>query len=109
MSRLILQDQPDIDAPQLLQSLVEEFRHYDDPDQEYHQPLVRVDRPGNRTHLLVIWDAWGILSQQERSHLVMEAYEAANGRTAALDVSVAMGLTQDEAAQLGMRFEPAPV
>ncbi len=109
MSRLILHDQPNVDTPQLLQSLVEEFRHYDDPDQEYHQPLVSVDRPGNRTHLLVIWDAWRNLSQQERSQLVMDAYTSAHGETAVLDVSVAMGLTQDEATQLGISFEAASV
>ena len=107
MSRLILQNRPQIESPQLLQSLTEEFRRYDEPDQQYHQPLISVDQPGNRTHLLVIWDVWSSISQLERSALIMDAYKAAYGETAALNVSVAMGLTQDEAAQLGIGFVPA--
>ena len=107
MSRLILQNQPDVNTPQLLQQLTTEFEQYDDPDQEYHQPLVNVEHRGSRTHLLVIWDIWRLISQQERSLLVMEAYKAARGVAAALDVSVAMGLTQDEAAQMGIEFATA--
>lgn len=106
MSRLILQDRPDTDSPQLLQSLTEEFRHYDESGQPYHQPLISVEQPGDRTHLLVIWDAWRLLSQLERSSLIMDAYQAAHGGTTALNVTVAMGLTQDEAAALGIGFVP---
>lgn len=107
MSRLILQDRPGVDAPQMLQRLTEEFGHYEEPDQAYHQPLISIDRPGERTHLLVIWDVWRSLSQQERSALIMDAYQASYGQASALNVSVAMGLTQDEAAQLGIGFIPA--
>ena len=86
--------------------MTDEFRQYDDPDQEYHQPLIQIDQSADRAHLLVIWDAWRTLSQQERSLLIMDAYRDAMGSEAALTVSVAMGLTQDEAVRLGFDFVP---
>ena len=109
MSRLQLLNRTELSSEQLTQLLAEEFRRYDDPDQEYHQPLIQIDRPAERAHLLVIWDAWRTSSQQERSLIIMDAYREAMGHEAALAVSVAMGLTQDEAVRLGFDFVPPPV
>ena len=90
----------------LIADLAAEFAH---PAQEYRQPLISVDQPGARTHLLVVWDQWSSLSQQERSEIIMAAYTQAhlNDPEAVLNVSVAMGLTQEEARDLGYEFETA--
>ena len=109
MSRLQLRNLPEVNIEQITRQLTQEFEHYDDAGQEYHQPLINIEQPGERTHLLVIWDVWQALSREERSRMVMEAYEAARGRDAALNVSVAMGLTQDEALRLGIAFVPVPL
>lgn len=108
MSRLQLLNRPELSSEQFIQTLADEFRHYDDPNQEYHQPLIQIDQPMARVHLLVIWDAWRTVSQAERSLFIMDAYGTTFGHEAALMVSVAMGLTQDEAARLGYDFVPPP-
>ncbi len=87
----------------LQQRLTQEFAH---PSEDYAPPLINIERPGERTHLLVIWDDWDSLSQQDRSVLIMDSYRAAEGDDAANRVSVAMGLTQREAERLGFDFEP---
>lgn len=87
----------------LEQRLTEEFAH---PSPEYAQPFINIEQPGNRFHLLVIWDDWEPLSQQDRSVLIMNSYRQAEGEDAASRVSVAMGLTQREADRLGFAFDP---
>lgn len=107
MSRLQLRNNPELlDARLLTQQLAAEFDNYDAPSQDYHQPLINMEAALGRIHLLVIWDAWYAFSQQERSRMIMDAFEASQGSESALRVSVAMGLTQDDAAHLGVDFVP---
>ena len=56
------------------------------------------------TRLYVIWDAWGSLSQRERSEIIMDAYEATHRREDLLHVTVAMGLTREEAERIKLRY-----
>ena len=56
-------------------------------------------------HIYVIWSDWGSLDQQERSEVIMNAYEAANGRDKTEYVTFAMGLTPKEASKMGIRYE----
>ena len=88
----------------LQERLTQEFRH---PSQDYIPPFINIEYPGERVHLLVVWDDWRSLSQQERSLIIMDAYRAAEGAEAANLVSVAMGLTSTEAERLGFDLEPA--
>jgi hypothetical protein len=55
-------------------------------------------------HLYVIWDRWQGLRQQERSEIIMDAYETSGIRDDILNVTVAMGLTHDEATQMGLQY-----
>ena len=57
------------------------------------------------THLYVIWEAWRDLTPRRRSEMIMDAYVAVRGRADALNVTLAMGLTQEEADRLGIRYE----
>lgn len=90
------------DTDNLQQRLVEEFLH---PANAYAAPFINIERPGASTHLLVVWDEWRDLSQQDRSYLILSAYEAAKGAEAATEVSVSMGLTISEAETLGVEFD----
>ncbi len=71
------------------------------------EPVI-IEAPGDRfnpsTHLYVIWNRWGSLSQQRRSEVIMEAYEQRYGRDPSLNVTVAMGLTPGEADRLGIPY-----
>lgn len=97
---------PVLDKQQLLATLAAEFTH---PAADYRQPLISIEQPGTRTHLLVVWDQWQSLSQQERSEIIMDAYGQAHqdDPNTVLNVSVAMGLTQAEADRLGYHFQTA--
>lgn len=56
------------------------------------------------THLYVFWSAWSGLSQQQRSEMMMNVYEQVRGRASALNVTLAMGLTPEEAARMGIHY-----
>jgi len=103
MSLVMLRQNQQSNVDVLQQRLTEEFLH---PAAGYAAPFINIERPGTSTHLLVIWDEWHDLSQQDRSYLILRAYEAAAGADAATEVSVAMGLTSAEAERFGYEFEP---
>lgn len=55
-------------------------------------------------HLYVIWDEWEPLSQQERSEVIMDAYEATHELSDVVRVTVAMGLTEKERRKMGLEY-----
>jgi hypothetical protein len=71
------------------------------------QPLIVVEgQPGEPAHVYVIWDAWNGLSQTERSEVIMDVVENLAGEHRFADpslITVAMGLTSEEADRLGLR------
>ncbi len=68
------------------------------------EPEIVIERPTpSTTHLFVTWSKWGGLEQMVRSRIIFDAYAEAKGQEEALKVTVAMGLTLTEAAQLGVR------
>ncbi len=89
------------DAPALTERLSKEFTS---PSEE-GQPLVFEEpaEPTPVTRLYVVWDLWSNLNQQDRSEIILNAYEKAKGKDAALKITVAMGLTATEAERLGIR------
>jgi hypothetical protein len=90
----------------LVDTLAQEFHT---PSSEVQQPYFQIQPqpPLNRVHITVIWDRWNKLSHQERSEIILDAYEKCQGQGSAQSVSVAMGLTQQEADRLGFILEPA--
>lgn len=85
-------------AEELTAAIVHELRH--PSKQNEPEIIVEQARPGQPIHLYVIWDTWGDLSLQERSEIVMDAYEEAKGKKQSLLVTMAMGLTQTEAKRM---------
>jgi len=70
------------------------------------QPLIIVE--GNKRealHIYVIWDKWGELNQTERSEIIMDVVDnlpGADRLAADSPVTVAMGLTTEEAKRMGI-------
>ncbi len=62
--------------------------------------LEEKDALGRVVHVTVTWDDWGDLDAQTRSELIVDAFLAAKGEAAVVDLSLAMGLTGAEAARL---------
>src|SRR5947209_7682221 len=68
------------------------------------QPLILEERiPSTKSrHVRVIWDAWKDLGDEQRSAVITDAYAEAEGQQAADDITIAEGLTPQEALALGL-------
>jgi len=61
--------------------------------------------PGSEpVRLYVVWDSWAGMDQLERSSIILDAYEVTHGAGAAANVTLALGLTTDEATRLGIDY-----
>ena len=71
---------------------------------EQGQPLVVEEppEPAPVSRLVVIGDDWTELGQQDRSEIILRAYERVRGEQATLRITVAMGLTTAEAERMGI-------
>lgn len=80
--------------------LVDEWR--DNGSQEPRPYIIQEeDEQGVVVHIYVVWDDWGDLDQQGRSEVITEAYwEVFDVKGLAL--TVAMGLTPEEAKRMGI-------
>lgn len=87
----------------LLNRLVAEWRQ---PTPGAQQPIIIEEAASQNlpVHLYVIWDDWAPLGSIERSEIIMDAYEQLHGRGGAVNVTVAMGLTPEEADRLGIHY-----
>lgn len=68
------------------------------------QPLIleqEIEVTGSR-HVHVIWDQWAELPEEQRSDIIEEAYAEAEGPTVAEQITLASGVTPQEAVVLGL-------
>jgi hypothetical protein len=75
-----------------------------------HGPSIYEDeqRDGYK-HITVIWDAWEDIAPEERGRIIMDAYEKEWPKEELLKITVALGLTQQEASRLGIDLsKPLP-
>jgi hypothetical protein len=91
----------DVRTPQLRERLSNEFRN---PREDEPEPVFIEDHTPVGTRLYVIWSAWGDLNQRQRSEIIMDAFREARPQPEVFRVTVAMGLTPDEARQMGVRY-----
>ncbi len=90
----------------LLARLLQEWRS--PQASENAEPLIIEERPGNHdrvNHLYVVWSEWGELTPMERSKIVLQAYTQFKGQDLANSVTLAMGLTPDEAEKIGIKLD----
>ena len=71
------------------------------------QPLIIIEgKQKEPVHIYVIWNRWGQLNQAERSEIIMDVVDNLAGEdrlSADSPVTVAMGLTAEEAKRMGIR------
>ncbi len=53
-------------------------------------------------HVAVVWDRWQGVDPEERGRVILEAFGEAMGETEMLRVTMAMGLTREEAERLNI-------
>jgi|SRR5687768_5476195 hypothetical protein len=88
-------------AQALASKLVQEWKA---KNSKASQPVILEDagRSNQPFRVYVVWDDWEDLTGIERSEIIMDAYEEVYGKTKAVNVTVAMGLTTEEAQRLGI-------
>jgi hypothetical protein len=73
------------------------------------QPVIVLEGEENEPqHIYVVWDEWEGLDQKDRSEIIMDVAEHLSGDKALPDLSlvtVAMGLTTEEAERMGIKAE----
>lgn len=74
------------------------------PDGDPDAPLIIEEQThhSDRTHVTVIWDLWGKVAPEDRSRIILDAYERVRGASAILTLSAVLGLTHAEAKKLGV-------
>jgi hypothetical protein len=83
----------------LAKRLAEELKS----SRDYGQPLVyEQEYATKKTRVSVIWDEWADASLEERSAIILRAYELAEGGNAREKVALASGMTVPEATAAGM-------
>jgi len=100
--RLIKPDPPR-QYPDLAATLAEELR-LQQPDGPPDAPLIIEEqmRFTDRIHVTVIWDLWAKIAFEDRSRIILDAYERVRGASAILTLSAALGLTHADAKKLGV-------
>lgn len=100
--KLITAQEPQVD-PSFVDAIAQELRLMR-PDGSPDAPSIIEEqiRRSNRIHVTVIWDRWRDLAPEDRSRVIMDAYERVRGTGAVLTLSAALGLTHSEAKKLGV-------
>jgi hypothetical protein len=102
--RTLRRTDPQATHPELLDELIAEWRKPSDDDSK---PIIiedGIDHKHRPIHLYVIWEKWTPLNQRERSEIITDAFEAVKEKELAVRVTVAMGLTADEAKRMGIHY-----
>jgi hypothetical protein len=76
------------------------------PNPTAHEPVIleEKDRRNKLVHVYVIWSKWAHLDGIERSEIIMDAAEKKFAMQDLLEITIAMGLTPDEAQGMGIGF-----
>ena len=91
-------------ADELYHRLVKEWTQPQDAEPE---PVIIEDfvTEQHAYHIYVIWGEWDGLGQRERSDIIINAYGVTHKPEELLQVTVAMGLTPEEAKHMGIEYE----
>ena len=84
------------------------FNEWTQPS-EAGQPVIVVEgQKPDPIHIYIIWDEWRGMNQTDRSEIIMDVYDNVMVGPRLQDhgtVTVAMGLTSEEAKRMGIEFE----
>ena len=100
--KLIPVAEPTLD-PAYVDAIAQELRLMR-PDGSPNSPLIIEEqiRHSSRIHVTVIWDQWMEVAPEDRSRIILDAYERVRGASSILNVSAALGLTRSDAKKLGV-------
>src|SRR5258708_2782468 len=87
--------------------LVDElFAEWTTPNPKASEPVILEEkgRNGKLVHLYVVWSKWAHTDRVERSEIIMDAAQKKLRPGDLLEITIAMGLTPDEAKQMGLEF-----
>jgi hypothetical protein len=82
--------------------LAAEWRNPGDPGPGAPDILRETDTKGRVVHIYVTWDDWEDLDPQVRSEMIVDVFQEIEGESAVIDLTLAMGLTGQEARRLGL-------
>ena len=87
--------------PSLVNDIAQELR-LQQPEGSPDAPLIieEESRYTDRIHVTVIWDRWAQVGPEERSRMILEAYETVRGPGTFLNPTSALGLTHADAKKL---------
>jgi hypothetical protein len=83
--------------------LIQELRE-GSPGKEPHI-IIEGGEFGRPVRLYVVWKEWGDMSLEDRSQIILSAYQEVEGIEKVLEVTLAMGLRPDEAPRFGLNIE----
>src|SRR3954468_20090906 len=70
------------------------------------EPIIFIERSpdGKPLHVQVVWSRWAQLEPVERSEIIMDAAARQLSPDELLNITMAFGMTPDEARRLGFKF-----
>lgn len=83
--------------------LAEELRR-DSPEGAPEAPYIVIEEIPNsgNLHVTVVWDRWQGIDPEERGRVILEAYGEAKGEADMHRITMAMGVTREEAQRLNI-------
>jgi hypothetical protein len=87
----------------LVDRLVAEWRVEKNPEPKPYV-IIEGDEKNGPLHIYVVWDEWEGLSMEERSRTIMDAFEKVESQENQFRVTIAMGLTPEEAPRMGIEL-----
>ena len=91
------------DFDQLVDRLADEWKA---PNSAAPEPVIleEANPRGEVTHVYAVWSDWAHLSREVRGEILMDAAERVKPMTDVLKITIAMGLTPDEADRFGIKW-----
>ena len=90
--------------PELARRLAEELRNPNAaPEPDLPEVTEEEQTFGRGLHVSVIWEQWKAVPREERGAVILDAYHRAGKEDVARRVTLALGLTADEAKSLGLK------
>jgi hypothetical protein len=88
---------------ELIDRLAKEWQF---PDPTAIEPVIleEQDKKGDLVHVYVVWSDWAQLDREKRGDIIMDAAEQVKTPEQVLNITIAMGLTPDEADRFDLKW-----